>query len=148
MARVQRKLSVKVRNKASHVGAPAIFALSQACRQINEAFSDCFGCYLVGSALERPDWRDVDVRLILSDEAFAAEFPGADQHWEQDTRWLLITVALSQWLSKQTGLPIDFQIQPQTHANERHRGPRQAIGLVFSKRPTELPANFDVRAAR
>jgi|SRR6185295_2512246 len=142
MANVKRKPSIKVRKKASYVGAPAIFALNQACRQINEAFSDCFGCYLVGSSLERPDWRDVDVRMILSDEAFDAEFPGAGQHWEQDTRWLLITVALSQWLSKQTGLPIDFQIQPQTHANERHAGPRQAIGLVFAKRPIELPADF------
>jgi hypothetical protein len=114
--------------KATYVGAPAIFALEQCCQHINEAF-DGFGCYLVGSALKRQDWRDVDVRLIMSDEDFAALFPDARQHWEGDPRWLLLTVAISQWLSGQTGLPVDFQFQPQTHANERHPGQRSALGL-------------------
>ena len=117
-----------LKKKACYVGAPAIFALETACRQINEAFGN-YGCYLVGSAMERPDWRDVDVRFIMDDEKFAAEFPDAGQHWEQDAKWLLLTVAISERLSKVTGLPIDFQIQPQTYANERHKGLRSAIGL-------------------
>ena len=120
------------RVKACYVGAPAIFALETACRQINEAFGG-YGCYLVGSAMERPDWRDVDVRFIMADEQFAEEFPDAGQHWEQDAKWLLLTVAISERLSKVTGLPIDFQIQPQTHANERHKGMRSAIGLKIAK---------------
>ena len=52
------------RKKFCYVGAPAIFALETACRQITEAF-DSYGVYLVGSALERPDWRDVDLRMIM-----------------------------------------------------------------------------------
>lgn len=119
------------RVKASHVGAPAVFALELACRDICGAF-DGYGCYLVGSALDRPDWRDVDVRFIMEDCKFAALFPKAGQHWEQDTRWLLITVSISERLSKVTGLPIDFQIQPQTHANERHKGNRHAIGIMIA----------------
>lgn len=119
------------RKKANYVGAPQIFALEQACRTINEAFDD-YGCYLVGSALERSDWRDVDVRFIMPDEKFAALFPKAGHFWEQDARWLLLTVSISERLSKITGLPVDFQIQPQSHANERHKGQRHSIGLTIA----------------
>ena len=122
------------RKKHNYVGAPAIFALEQACRILYEAFGDIgFGCYLVGSCLERPDWRDVDVRCILSDDGFAALFPDAGQHWEQDARWLLLTISISERLSKLSGLPVDFQFQPQTHANERHPGNRHAIGFQIRK---------------
>jgi hypothetical protein len=120
--------SDEARKKANYVGAPAIFALELACHDICQAFNG-YGCYLVGSAIERPDWRDVDVRFIMDDVAFAAFFPNAGQHREHDTRWLLLTVSISERLSKVTGLPVDFQFQPQTHANERHKGPRHSIGL-------------------
>lgn len=128
------------RKKATYVGAPACFALEEACQVINRAF-DGFGCYLVGSALERPDWRDIDVRFIMRDEEFAALFPDAgplnEHRWEFDPRWILLTVSISERLSKQTGLPVDFQFQPQTHANERHKGPRNALGLRFAKGETQ-----------
>lgn len=120
------------KKKGCHIGAPACFALEEAIRTVCEAF-DAYGgtggCYVVGSALERDNWRDVDVRLIMQDDAFARVFPEAGAHWEHDARWLLLTVAISEHLSKRTGLPIDFQFQPQTHANERHTGRRNAIGL-------------------
>lgn len=116
------------------MGAPAIFALELECKHINAAFGG-FGCYLVGSALQRPDWRDVDVRHIMSDEEFDKLFPGtrANGTWEFDPRWLLITTAISERLSRVTGLPVDFQFQPQTHANERHKGARNAIGLRIAR---------------
>lgn len=134
--------AVAPRKKGIHVGAPACFALELAIRHVREAFcgsdDEYYGCYVVGSALERADWRDVDVRMMMSDAAFAREFPNAGDHWEWDPRWLLLTVAISDWLSKQTGLPIDFQFQPQTHANKRHKGPRNAVGIriVSDKRIT------------
>lgn len=120
------------RAKAVYIGAPACFALELACRQLVEAF-DSYGCYLVGSALDRQDWRDVDVRFILSDEEFEKLFPDAGQYWEHDARWLVMTVAISAWLSSVSGLPVDFQMQPQTHANERHPGKRNALGLKIAK---------------
>lgn len=121
------------RIKASHVGAPAIFALEQQCQDLNRAFDG--HCYLVGSALERPDWRDIDIRLIMDDEAFTVLFPGSGAkhcQWEFDPRWIIMTVAISERLSKVTGLPVDFQFQPRTHANERHKKRRNAMGLVFT----------------
>lgn len=128
--------------KAVHVGAPACFALELAIRPVCEAFGVWTGsglgaCYQVGSTLERADWRDVDIRLMMPDEVFAREFPNAGDHWEHDARWLLLTVAISEYLSKRTGLPIDFQFQPQTAANKRHTGKRNAIGIVFASNSSD-----------
>jgi hypothetical protein len=120
------------RKKASYVGVPAIFKLDLACKLLNEAYGG-FGCYVVGSALERPDWRDVDVVLILEDELFKREYGTTDTTFEFDTKWLIHMVALSDWLKTQTGLPIDFKIQPQTWANARHKGQRNPTGMRFTR---------------
>lgn len=122
------------RKKATYVGAPACFELELACQQLNRAFPG-FGCYLVGSALERADWRDIDVRMIMSDAEFDALFPGCRESgtWEFNPRWLIMTVAIAEWMRKRTGLPVDFQFQPQSHANDKHKGRRNALGLVFAK---------------
>lgn len=123
--------------KATYVGAPACFLLEQAAQHVTKAFNTV-GCFLVGSALTRPNWRDVDVRLMLTDEEFEKLFPGTKaRHYEHNAKWLLLTTSISLWMTKFTGLPIDFQIQPMTHANERHKGRRSAIGLTISHQPTE-----------
>lgn len=120
------------RKKSCYIGAPKVFVLELACKPITAAFGG-YGLYQVGSSLERADWRDIDLRLILSDAEFARLFPDAGDHWELDERWLLMTVSISEHLSRVTGLPIDFQFQPQTHANARHKGPRNAFGLRIAK---------------
>jgi len=115
--------------KANFIGAPATFRLELACQHLNRAFGG-HGCYHVGSSRERKDWRDVDVRMILEDDEFERLFPDAGENsWEFDARWLILTVAISDWLSKETGLPIDFQFQKRSHANERHSKPRNPVGL-------------------
>ena len=121
------------RPKASYVGVPAIFELELACQHLYRAFGNV--CYLVGSAIERPDWRDIDIVMIMDDEEFAAEFPAATAggcHWEFDPKWLIMTIAISKWLSAQCGHLVDFKFQPRTHANERHKGRRHAMGLIFA----------------
>jgi len=133
----------EARHKASHIGAPACFVLELACQNLHRAFCrdpSGGGIYLVGSAGERADWRDVDVRLILPDDEFDLLFPycGGSKavRWEFDPRWIIMTAAISDHLSRLTGLPIDFQFQPQGHANERHKGRRNALGMIFA---TETP---------
>lgn len=131
------------RTKVSHIGAPAVFALEQACKLVRDAFREeredaHIGIYVVGSALERADWRDVDVRMMMDDATFLHHFPGINLQagtWEFDPRWCLLVVAISHWMSKLTGLPIDFQFQPMTHANARHKGKRHAMGLSFVREP-------------
>ena len=120
--------------KSNYIGAPACFKLEVCCRQLMEAFDEDYGIYQVGSSLYKSDWRDVDLRYILDDEAFKKLFPQAGQHWEFDPRWLLLVNLISDWLSAQTGLPVDFQFQPQTYANERYSNKdgkhiRNAMGL-------------------
>jgi hypothetical protein len=130
------------RKKFCYVGAPAIFTLESACQDLIRAFGggdDAYGIYLVGSALERADWRDVDVRMIMTDEGFVRLFPDAQQHWEMDPRWIWMTVSISERLSRLTGLPIDFQFQSQSHANKCHEGPRQALGMIFAKADRSEP---------
>ncbi len=131
------------RKKFCYIGPPGCFELEMAMKHVGDAFGrHC--SYVVGSTLERPDWRDVDVRMILDDDEFAKLFPNVDLKngaavWEFDPRWLLLNVAITDWLRKHTGLPVDFQMQPRTFANERHKKKRNAVGLTFAPPEKEQP---------
>lgn len=115
--------------RANYIGAPQMFELNQACRIVTEAFGG--NCpFLVGSSLEKRDYRDVDVRLILDDEEFGRLFGSVDAV-AYNPLWSLMCSSISLWLSKHSGLPVDFQIQQRTAANE-DKGQRQAIGIFLS----------------
>lgn len=109
----------------SNLSPPRLYALDAACRPISEAFGFGVGPYLVGSVQERTAGpsSDVDVRLILPDKQYDRLF--AKQSPEFRT---LLDLAFSGWLAAQTGLPIDFQIQRRTEANELHPKPRNPLG--------------------
>lgn len=119
--------------RANFLGAPAAFNLNQACLIITEAYGHCL--YLVGSCLTKPDYRDVDLRLILDDADFDAIFPRCPRSTRLDPRWSLMCTAISEWLAARSGLLIDFQIQRQSHANEDYPGRehgRQAFGFFLT----------------
>lgn len=82
--------------------------------------------YHVGSSLQSKQWRDVDVRLILPDDEFEQRF-GRNELAETNPKLAAITLAFATLGQQMTGLPIDFQIQRQSHANERYPGPRSAL---------------------
>lgn len=101
-----------------------LYHLDQACQLVSRAFKGG-PPYLVGSAGIGNDgsaYRDVDVRLMLDDEEFAAACPTRE-------RWELLCLAIGAYLRDRTGLPIDFQIQRTAEANERYDGPRNPLGL-------------------
>lgn len=116
------------------VGMPAALWLHEFGSQVWGAFGDC--PYHVGSSLRlKTGWRDVDVRLILSDEDFESLFPGLvpgqDEHW--NGKWVALCLAFSALGKQMTGLPIDFQIQQRTKANLLFGKPgdyRSALGVV------------------
>jgi len=108
--------------RSCYLSTVELHRLDRACRDL-WGLDDTGGVYLVGSAGERADHRDVDVRLILSDERFDALFGHAPVLWE------LFSYAVSRQLAADTGLPIDFQVQRQTQANE-HDGLRNPLGSV------------------
>lgn len=90
--------------------------------------------YHVGSSLrEKNGWRDVDVRLILPDAEYARLGLGDPARPHQNQRWVSLVLAWSSFGKTLTGLPIDFQIQQQTHANtdQVNKGqPRSALFTV------------------
>lgn len=115
------------------VGMPFSLLLDEFGSRIWSAFGS--PPYLVGSALANKDgWRDVDVRLILPDAEYEAMGFGDPKCPHDNPRWISFCLAFSALGKQMTGLPIDFQIQQQTCANEQFKGSRSAIGLVPERR--------------
>lgn len=89
--------------------------------------------YHVGSSLVGKAWRDVDVRLILSDDEYAAAgFGDPTRPWHSE-RWVATVRAFAACGREMTGLPVDFQIQQQSWANEKFPSPghlRSTLGIV------------------
>lgn len=110
------------------VGMPAALHLDAFGREIHDAFG--WHPMLVGSSATSKTWRDVDVRLILPDDEFDAIFPRTSDQ-QGKAMWALMCAALSELGKQRTGLPIDFQIQRMTDANQRYDEShvRYAIGL-------------------
>lgn len=79
--------------------------------------------YLVGSALFKSNSRDVDIRVILPDELFEQMFgnpiewmrQGETGDWsELRWKWSKVCTDETHKLQDETGLPIDFQIYPES----------------------------------
>lgn len=100
-----------------------MFLLDLACKPIWETYGG--DLYLVGTANERGEYRDVDVRLILADKKYdrLRKAIGLDGI-------ALMGLTTGQYIASLTGMPIDFQVQRRTEANEKHPGKtRNPIGL-------------------
>lgn len=112
------------------VGMPATLRLEAFGSRVFDAYGH--HPYLVGSAMRSKTWRDVDVRLMLPDDEFAVLFPDHRKPPRLDLRWALLCDAISELGRQMTGLPIDFQFQQQTAANDEYDGPRSPLGLRLS----------------
>ena len=115
----------------SYLIRPRLIALDMACAPLARAYG--LGVYLVGSCLLRPDYRDVDVRVLLSAKEWAGMFPGVDpaKPFLASSCWELLCLALSEYLSRAAHrLPIDFQFQEVDAANAAYgKEPRVALGI-------------------
>ena len=112
------------------------YRLNLACQVLWGAFPGTVGVFLVGSALHRRDFRDVDIRLMLRKEDYRRLFPKAPANPQGNITWDLLCVAISDFLARQCGLHIDFQIQEMDWANEQFPHPdhkRNAVGHVFNR---------------
>ena len=98
-----------------------LHSLDAACSLIRRAFGR--PPYLVGTAGygTAESYRDVDVRLILDDDKF-------DALCSTRERWELLSLSIGAYLRERTGLPVDFQVQRMTEANELHDKPRNPLG--------------------
>lgn len=113
------------RRRGSSLSPPEMFLLEQWGRTLYEAFGR--PPYLVGSVARAEAWRDVDVRLMLDDDEYAA-LPAVQ----------VLNVAISVWGQRATGLPIDFQFQNTTAINAETAGqPRNALGIRAAARASQ-----------
>ena len=115
--------SVRARTRTDLLTTVEMYNLDAACSVIGKAFRE--PPYLVGTAADGTagTYRDVDVRLILDDDEFAEVCPTL-------ARWEVLCLAISAYLRERSGLPVDFQIQRTTEANERHGGKvRNPLGM-------------------
>jgi hypothetical protein len=122
---------VTAQRKGFGVGMPKAILLDHFGAVIRDAFGEV--PYLVGSATRsKTEWRDVDVRVILDDDEFERQVGEHARPLMLNARWAALCLAFSTLGREMTGLPIDFQIQQQSHANETEQGPRHALGIVLS----------------
>lgn len=126
---------------AHYLGVSQYFALNLACRTVWDSFREAghVGMYLVGSVLKRRDWRDVDVRMMMEDPAFDRMFgPQPERFSGIDlSPLMLLNAAVSEWLQHRCGLPVDFQFQRMSKANEEFSSKeghtRNAIGIAHMR---------------
>lgn len=113
------------------VGFPHCLWLDEFGAKIKDAFGEY--PFHVGSSLKnKSGWRDVDVRLLLDDEVYAALGLGLPESPHENAKWKSLCQAYCALGEKMTGLPIDFQIQQRTWANEKFPGAcnRSALGIL------------------
>jgi len=130
------------------VGMPEWIWLNNFGRVVWEHFGTT--PYLVGSAAKGKTWRDVDVRLILDDEEFDRRFGGLSSPRCLNATWNAACLAFTALGREMTGLPIDFQIDRETEANEKYPGPREALILtrLAVPMPEVVNAEGDLAALR
>lgn len=114
------------------LGEPEYQRLVAACAIVEEGLHET--PFLVGSALDRRDFRDVDVRVILSDEKWVALL--GDGSRVRSSFYVLLCMSISTYLSAATGLPVDFQVQRESWVKEEDwNRPREALTHYTHNRP-------------
>lgn len=121
--------------RTSFLGFVEHVQLEEVARHCNDALDET--CWLVGSALQTRDHRDVDVRVIMDDDKFDALF-GPEKGL--NAFWHFFCVAVSVYMADRTGLNIDFQVQKRGRVkDEDWQKPRVPLGR-YTDHETRRPA--------
>lgn len=110
-------------NRATYLLVTQVNSLNTWGRELKGLFHtdvNNYGAYLVGSALTKPGFRDVDIRQIISDDDFRQLFNTVDIGY--------FNHAVSVWGQQITGLPIDYQVQSISH--EDNKGVKHPIDML------------------
>ena len=128
-----RDISIWIGSDYVSVGMPNHIYLEQYATILRTAFNAI--PYHVGSSVTtKSNWRDVDVRLILDDEVW--EQWGFGDPYRPNLKWTAYCAAFAELGRKMTELPIDFQIQQMSMANEYYKPPahtREALGIMYKE---------------
>ena len=119
--------------RVMYLSVEELWRLSNACRPIEDAFGG-HNVWIVGSCLDRANYRDVDLRVILPDDEYTKMFHATKYGVDGmstglfDQFLMLIQTSISAMLRETTRLPIDFQVQSQTESNQ-YNGKRNPVCL-------------------
>jgi len=121
--------------RPDYIPGPARLMLARFGEEVFHAVGIAF---LVGSALDRKDYRDVDVRVILQDDVFDRLAALTDIARGRQSSFNLAFSVLGE---RMTGLPVDFQIQRSSESNREFTGVRQAlfVGRAAEAKATPCP---------
>jgi hypothetical protein len=108
------------KHRASYLTMSQQYDLNHACKPLAGIG---YGTYHVGSSLAKSDYHDVDLRCILADEEYEEMIRLGGEPWLN-----FLNTAISEWVGARTGLPIDFQFQKASEANEKYKGVRNGVG--------------------
>lgn len=118
------------------VGQPQQMLLCEFGDRVRAVFGEM--AYHVGSSLEKKEgWRDVDVRVMLSDDQWNTLELGDPDDCHHSERWRALCIVFSHYGRSTTGLPIDFQLQHVDHANADY-GDRPRSALFTANRKLVL----------
>lgn len=122
-------------NRVTGLGPHQMFMLNVFGGLVEAAWGEL--PYLVGSAARGVGWRDVDVRVMLSNEEYERRlgpiWQGGMRH--QSPRWRAEMAAWTKLGEALTGLPIDFQVERATEANELYPHDRRIALMTWRYRP-------------
>jgi hypothetical protein len=113
------------RKRVTWLRVDEVRLLDHWCRNLRQTFPNALGVYLVGSVLERQDYRDVDVRIVMRQEC-----GNFGPHMFGEIALLDLNLLLSLWGQEQTGLPIDCQLQSWDESQKYAERPRHARGIL------------------
>lgn len=104
----KRDATTKAMSRATMLGVDAVRRLDHFATFLDIMFRTNVGVVHCGSSLDRRDYRDVDVRVVLKDDDY--------QTLARLTNVLDLNMLLSGWGQRVTDLPIDCQAQSVTES--------------------------------
>jgi len=131
------------KKRFNYLRQPHIGRVSIALAPLLEALNE-HSAYFVGSVLERPNFNDIDIVIIMDDAKYDSLFgKSGNTDIAAFSKWF--NASSSELLRFMTGLPIDFRVQKMSVANKNYPSqPRDPIGLNVSG-PDYDPAWLHVR---
>ena len=101
-------------SRASYLDVDEVRSLDHFALSLDVMFDANVGIIHVGSSLSRADYRDVDVRVVLTDDDY--------RQLAEVVNMLDLNMLLSGWGRRVTGLRIDCQIQSLAESStEEHK---------------------------
>ena len=119
-------------SRATQLDVDEVRRLDHFATSLDIALPANVGIIHVGSSLERPDYRDVDVRIVLRDGDYRA--------LAKRVNILDLNMLLSGWGRQMTGMRIDAQVQSLTESSATE-GKRNGIKRAGRNRPPLDKAN-------